>query len=95
MSISTRVLWFHGVDEGVSVGGKGVNVSVGVTMTGMRVSVGSAVGGKGVGLRVGEGVGVGRLRARLMRFSAWNSSPFSNVIRSETRSVLMPFRSQV
>lgn len=65
----------YGPVVGVSVGvsdGMGVRVSVGVG--GMRVLVGTitSVGGKGVrvGVRVGNGVGVGRLRLRKTRFSA-------------------------
>lgn len=58
------------VGVSVGVGGKGVTVSVGVLMTGMDVSVGNAVGGISVGGRVGVGVGVGRLRLNVTRFSA-------------------------
>ena len=56
---------------GVSDGGKGVSVSVGVRMTGgTGVSVGKAVGGIVVGVNVGEAVGVGKARLNVTRLSA-------------------------
>jgi hypothetical protein len=49
---------------------KGVRVCVAVGTAGTDVSVGKAVGGMAVGERVGSGVGVGRLRLTVIRFSA-------------------------
>ena len=61
---------FVSVGVGVSMGGKGVRVSVGEATTGMDVSVGNAVGGITVGDTVGEAVGVGKLRLRVTFLSA-------------------------
>lgn len=60
---------------GVTVGGSGVEVAGGsvlVGVMGVGVFVGTSVGGSGVrlGVRVGSGVGVGRLKVRKTRFSA-------------------------
>jgi hypothetical protein len=75
-----------GVSDGngvrVAVDVRGIDVGVTVSVGGMDVSVGGAevggtsVGGTGVGVRVGSGVGVGRLRLSKTRLSAWKLSPF-------------------